>query len=144
MQVAEHRTELDAQIQNFLDREISACQFAQVVLERFTFDEVHDEIPAPGISKLLVDTGKIGMRKAGKQKCLAFEGAGSLDDLLWVQAALAHLLDGNQPVAELGIRRLIDGTEAALAYLIDDAIALDEHMVVDEQSSRGASGKFLT
>ncbi len=60
-----------------------------------------------------------------------------------IQATLAHLFDRNWSIIELCICCFVDGTETTLAYRVDDAITLLEHMIVDEQSGRGATGKFL-
>ena len=109
-----------------------------MLLQGLAFDKIHDQVPASYIGELLVDAGQVGMCQTGQQQRLAFESLGSLDEFLRTQAALAHLFDGNQSIAELEIGSFIDCAEAALAHLTDNAVALLEQVIVDKQPGRGA------
>src|SRR5260370_14611905 len=74
------------------------------------------------------------MSQPGEQQGLALECIGGLDQFLCGQAGLAHLLDSHQAVAKLHIRRFIDRAKTALAHLLQNAIALFEQVIVDEQT----------
>ena len=74
------------------------------------------------------------MREYSQQECLALESIDSLSQFLEIETALAHLFDGYEPIAELDIHCFIDGTEATPAYLIDDAVALLEDVMLDKQA----------
>src|SRR5579859_5050690 len=83
------------------------------------------------------------MCQASEQLGLAFEGFGGLVKLLRVEAALAHLLDGERSIAKECISRFVHGAEAAFADLSKDAIATFEYVLLDEQagmSMKGARG----
>ena len=64
-------------------------------------------------------------------------------ELLRVEAALAHLLDGEWPVAKLCISRFVDGAEAPFADLTEDAIAPFEDVLLDEQACEGVAGEAM-
>jgi hypothetical protein len=53
---------------------------------------------------------------------------------LLAQAILAHLLNGYLSIAKLEIGSFINGAETTLTYRADNAVALFEQVIVDEQS----------
>src|SRR5579875_1238287 len=135
MQIFKHGAKLDTDLQHFFDRELFPIHLMEMLLHRFTFDEVHHQVPASHVGELFVDTWEIGVRQAGQQHGLAIESGSSLGKLLGAEIILAHLLNGDEPVAELEIGGFIDGPKTTLADLLQDTIALLEQMVGDEQSS---------
>src|SRR5713226_1561979 len=143
MQVLQHRAELYANSEYFFDWQLSPY-FVQVVFQRLALDVVHHQVVAARIAKLLVDARQVGMCQARQQVGLAFEGQGGLDKFLWAQAILAHLLDGQQSIAKLDVRRLIDGSKAPVAYATEDAIALLEDVLLDKQPGQGVAGAAMS
>ena len=61
MQVAKYGAQLHADIERFLHSKISTRRFLQVLFQRFALDEIHHEIPAPSIRKMIIDTRQIGV-----------------------------------------------------------------------------------
>ena len=118
MQVFEHHTKLDGNLQRGLHGQFLAGPLLQVIFQRLTLDIIHDEVPTPHIRELLIDARQVGMGQSRQQHGFALEGFGRLDQFLRTQAALAHLLDRHLPVAKLEISRLVDRAEPALAYLL--------------------------
>src|SRR5579875_2643574 len=67
------------------------------------------------------------VHQAGQHQGLAFKGRNALVDILLAEALLAHLSDGQEPLAKLRILCLVDRAKAALPALFEDSIALPQH-----------------
>ncbi len=81
------------------------------------------------------------MHQIRQQDRLLPERRRGFRQLLRIQIVLAHLLDRNQPIAEIGIRRFIDSAEAAAPHTGKNRIAPLQHMLLIQQSChRGANG----
>src|SRR6266702_5361940 len=111
----------------------------ETFLQCLTLDEVHYEVPAAHIAKLLIDAREVGMGQPGQETCLAPESISGFQNFLRTTSPLAHFFDCHQSVVELDILCFVHSTKAAFAYLANDAIASIEHMCVREQASRGGS-----
>ena len=72
VQVVEHRAELYADIEYFLNWQL-ASHFVQVRFQGFALDVIHDEVPAAGVVKLFIDARQVGMGQAGEEEGFAFE-----------------------------------------------------------------------
>ena len=83
MQIAKHGAQLHAGIERFLHGKVSTRRFLQVLFQRFALDEVHHEIPAPAIGKMVIDARQIGVSEIRQQERFMFEGFGSFGNLLW-------------------------------------------------------------
>src|SRR5260370_23169175 len=134
MQVVKHGTELNTDLEYFCERKNLSCRLPQVIVQGVALDKIADQVQKPHFGKLRVNARQVGMRQAGQQQGFAGEGVGGFDKFLLAQAALAHLLDGNQPVARFEIDSLVDGAETTPANLANDTIALVEYLIVDQQS----------
>src|SRR5450759_3378346 len=65
MQEVQHGAKLGANIEHFMYRQAAAGGTFQMVLQRVSFDVIHDEIPAPTLSEVIVDTREIGVHQSG-------------------------------------------------------------------------------
>ena len=61
MQVFEHHTKLDGNLQRGFYRQFLARPLLQVIFQRLALDIIHDEVPAPHIHELLIDARQVGM-----------------------------------------------------------------------------------
>src|SRR5437899_4478348 len=111
----------------------------EMFLQCLTLDEVHDQVPAAYIAKLLIDAREVGMGQPGQETCLAPESISSFHNFLGTQSTLAHFFDCHQSVVELDILCFVHSTKATFAYLANNAIASIEHVCMREQTSRGGS-----
>src|SRR5260370_8794204 len=115
VQVAQHSTQLHADIQDFLHWQL-ATRCREVLLQGVALNEVHHQVPAPTLRKMIIDAWEVAMKQPTQQACLALEGVGGLCDLLEAQVPLAHLLDSDGPISNLGILFLLDPPPPTLPY----------------------------
>ena len=64
MQVVNDRAQPDTNVKHFFHKKTPRRCFVQVLIERFTFDEIHHQVPMPILKKLIVNMGEAWMRKA--------------------------------------------------------------------------------
>ena len=76
------------------------------------------------LGKLIMDARQVRMCQASQEEGFVLKGSAGLSQLAWAEAALIHLLDGDETVAEEGITRFIDRTEATRTDLLLDTVAL--------------------
>lgn len=74
------------------------------------------------------------MRQTRQQESFAFEGLSSIEQFLCAEPTLAHLFDGYQAVAKLGVRRFVDSAKTAFPNLADNTVALLERMMLKQQT----------
>src|SRR5260370_13377064 len=118
VQVVQHGTQLNTDVEGFPHWEISTMRFSQIGLQGFPCNEVHHQVPASCLGKIVMDLGEIGVVQSDEQVRLALESSGGFDQLLHAQTALTQLLAGHEFLANQGILCLIAGSHPALARLI--------------------------
>jgi len=64
VEIVKDRAELDANVKHFFHKKMPDLGLVQMFIERFTFDEIHDEGPVPKLKKLIVNMGEAWMGKA--------------------------------------------------------------------------------
>src|SRR5260370_37826025 len=133
VQVAQHSTQLHADIQDFLHWQL-ATRCREVLLQGVALNEVHHQVPAPTLRKMIIDAWEVAMKQPTQQVCLALEGVGGLCDLLEVQVPLAHLLASDGAISNLGLLCLVDRPHATLPYTAQDAIAPLEQRIRGKHS----------
>jgi hypothetical protein len=69
------------------------------------------------------------MPESRQEQSLSLEVLCDLCDLLLVQITLTHFFDSEESIAQLDILRLIDNSEAPLAYQFENAVALLEQEI---------------
>src|SRR6266853_6925748 len=55
MQIVKHCAELNAHIKHFFDEHTPRLCVVQVLVEGFTFDEIHHEVPVSKLEKLIIN-----------------------------------------------------------------------------------------
>ncbi len=133
VQIVQDRAELYADIQYLLHWQFAAS-FVKRIFQRLALDEIHHQIPSTGITELFIDAWQIGMRQTRQQQRLAFECFSSLSKLLRAEIALAHLLNRQQTIAKLHIRRFVDRAKTTLAHHRQHAIPPLDNMLLRQQS----------
>ena len=131
VQIVENRTELDADVEDFMEGQSLRFPYLtpydiQILLQRFTLDEVYDEVPMLTISKVVVHAWEVGMHEIRQQVYFAIEGVGGINNLLRLEVTQVDFLDSYQAIIATGILRLVDCTEAALPYRTNDTVAVSQ------------------
>ena len=81
MQVVEHRTQLDTDFKNHLNREELGV-FAQVVFQGIARDKVHHHVGAPLLAKMIVNARQVRVGETRQQQRFMFKGSGGLGQFL--------------------------------------------------------------
>ena len=124
VQVFEDRAEHKPDLQHLPDRQPRFEHLLQVFLQRRTLNEIHRQVPALGIRKVIVNARQVGMLQARQHHHLAVKSLGSLDHLLRLEPTQRNRLNSHRVFIKQRIHRLIDRAKPALAHLGKNTIAL--------------------
>ena len=130
MQVCEYRAEHKPDLQHLPHRKPSFVHLLQVLFQCRALDKIHRQVPALGIRKVIVNARQIRMIQARQHHHLAVKGFSRLYHLMWLEPAQRNRLDSHRVIIKQRIHRLIDRTEAPLAHLGKNTIALLQQVLI--------------
>ena len=136
MKIPQNGTELETDLYNVSDSELSLCNFLQASRNRFTINIIHDEIPASVLFEMIVNLRKISMSKIGKQYGFVLEGDNGVLRLLGIQSMQAHFFDRPDGIVKERILYFVNGSKTTLPKLLENTIASFQLLWGNEQAGR--------
>src|SRR5260221_8769037 len=135
MKIPQNGTELETDLDDLQDRELSPWRLRQVSRKRFSIDIIHAQRPAPVVFKMIVNLRKISMSQIGNHYSFVLEGDNGVLRLLGIQSTHAHFFDCIDGTVKEHILYFVNRSKPTLSKLLDNPIASFQLLRGSKQAS---------